>query len=43
MTVLTALDRPLPGSLIAFSATAGALLVPGRLGCLIGACGMSSR
>lgn len=43
VTVLTALERPLPGILVAFSAAAGALLVPGRLGCLLGACGVSSR
>ncbi|MFF9795313.1 hypothetical protein [Streptomyces bacillaris] len=43
VTVLAALERPLPGVLVAFSAAAGALSVPGRWGCLIGACAGSGR
>ncbi|MFD3997149.1 hypothetical protein [Streptomyces sp. NPDC058583] len=43
VTVLAALERPLPGALVAFTAAAGALLVPGRWSCLIGACAGSRR
>lgn len=43
ITVLAALERPLPGVLVAFSAAAGALVVPGRWGCVIGACAGSGR
>lgn len=43
VTVLAALERPLPGALVAFTAAAGALLVPGRWSCLIGACAGSGR
>ncbi|MFI9616718.1 hypothetical protein ACIHCM_34425 [Streptomyces sp. NPDC052023] len=43
VTALTALERPLPGILVGFAAAAGALLMPGRLGCLLGACAGSSR
>ncbi|MEV6857452.1 hypothetical protein AB0M89_27040 [Streptomyces microflavus] len=43
ITVLAALERPLPGVLVAFSAAAGALVVPGRWGRLIGACAGSGR
>ncbi|MFD5110065.1 hypothetical protein [Streptomyces cinereoruber] len=43
VTVLAALERPLPGALAAFTAAAGALLVPGRWSCLIGACTGSGR
>ncbi|MFJ3575900.1 hypothetical protein [Streptomyces rubiginosohelvolus] len=43
ITVLAALERPLPGVLVAFSAAAGALAVPGRWGCLLGACSGGGR
>ncbi|WGD45132.1 hypothetical protein [Streptomyces cathayae] len=43
VTALAALERPLPGVLVAFAAAAGALLMPGRLGCLLGAGAGSSR
>ncbi|MFI6808905.1 hypothetical protein ACIBO6_28485 [Streptomyces luteogriseus] len=43
VTALAALERPLPGVLVAFAAAAGALLMSGRLGCLLGACAGSSR
>lgn len=43
VTALAALERPLPGILVAFAAAAGALLMPGRLGCLLGAGSGNSR
>ena len=43
VTVLAALERPLPGALVAFTAAAGALLVPGWWTCLLGVCAGSGR
>lgn len=43
VTVLAALERPLPGALVAFTAAAGTLLVPGRWNCLLGVCVGSGR
>ncbi|MFF5826042.1 hypothetical protein ACFY8Q_31605 [[Kitasatospora] papulosa] len=43
VTVLAVLQRPVPAVLFALAAGAGALLVPGRLGCLLGSCSGGSR
>ena len=43
VTALAALERPLPGALVAFTAAAGSLLVPGRWSCLLGVCSGSGR
>ncbi|SBV01666.1 hypothetical protein YUMDRAFT_06515 [Streptomyces sp. OspMP-M45] len=43
VTVLAVLQRPVPAVLFALAAAAGALLVPGRLGCLLGSCSGGSR
>ena len=43
VTALAALERPLPGILVAFAAAPGTLLMPSRLSWLLGACAGSSR
>jgi hypothetical protein len=43
VTVLAVLQRPVPAVLFALAAAAGALLVPGRFGCLLGSCTGGSR
>ncbi|SBV01821.1 hypothetical protein YUMDRAFT_06558 [Streptomyces sp. OspMP-M45] len=43
VTVLTVLQHPVPAVLFMLAAAAGALLMPGRIGCLLGSCTGGSR